>query len=312
MSEDINENEVDLRQQLPDKEEEVTVDELNTEETQATQEGSQQEQVSASPEQSLTSASNQGYDETIPVSDLPSQGAVYSFDEIPYRDFGVPEADRLETASPLNFQQTIRDVLQDCTQIDINNLSYGDTMFLFIYFRVQSWTADYPIGYECGTCDHFTEDYQFDLTQLQQQNLDEDFTEPQIFDFGDKKVKMKMLRVRDVQRVENLLENNADKFDRNERSLNVAARKACMIEEATDCGNSITQKIQWMDSYLSAKENGVLNSWIKKNAHGIKQNVEVECENCGNEVEKPLEFKQELFYPDPDSYVNLDDYTVDS
>jgi hypothetical protein len=306
----MDESEYDMRQQLPDKENEISPDELDEQAINETidDESDQQSQPMS---QSLSSSDND-YPYGIPVNDLPSQGALYSYDEIPFRNFDVPEADRLETANPINFQEALRDVVQSCIKVDLNNLSYGDTMFIFIYLRVNSWTADYPIGYECNVCGHTTEDYQFNLMQLQQKNLDNNFQEPQTFDFGDKQVRMRMLRVRDVKQVENILKNQSDQFGRNEQALNVAARKACMIDEATDCGNSITQTIQWMDSHLTAKENAVLNSWIKKHAHGIKQEVDVTCSNedCENEMTRPLEFKQELFYPDPDSYVDLDEYMV--
>lgn len=295
-----------LRQQIPEEEADEVVDVDDVQNV-----PSDVRETPPDNEESSVDIDTSEYAHTLDVKKLPSQGVLYNFDIINLREFRPPEVDKLDNTNLMNFHKVIRSVTQNCIDRDLQNFTYGDVMYLFLYIRINTYSPYLPWEVDCpnSDCGNKITNYKYDLRKVNLNKLDEDYEEPQVFKLGDKTVKMRMLRVRHVERIENILRNNLDKFNRDEASLNLAARRACMIDEATDCGNSITDKIRWVDEELDSKELHVISAFIKKNAHGIDQTVDIECGNCGNQFTRPLPFKQELLVPSPDE-VDLDEYRV--
>jgi hypothetical protein len=249
------------------------------------------------------------YSKSINVyDDLPSRGVLYDFERVRFRGLTPDEEDQLESIQSLfESRETIRQLVQNCTNVDVMNFTYGDLLSMYIWIRIKTWNHKYPYSIDCIQCSHPINNV-FNLENLPVEFLDDDYEEPYVIYFGQDEIHLRQIRVRDEQRVENFIEKRADQYDDlNQQQLNIKARRALMIDQAPDVQDTITDKMRFLRG-LETKQYAVIKQFSNETTHGVGFEVNHECGSCGNEFEAPLPFKPEFLYPDPGDVIDMDDF----
>lgn len=249
---------------------------------------------------------NDEYNATVQCEWLPSQGILYPFDEIKIRPLKNEEIKYLKSANSVRgFRNRIRSLLNNVTEtIDSKNLTYGDEIPLYIRVRVETWSEFYKVDFQCQnpSCEEENKMYNYDLRTVEMNYLPDDYSEPIECEFADSDVKLRCLRVRDVEQVDTYVQNNKNKYeDKGVAELNMSARQALMLDDVEGVQDRITKKIKYIDNEMSREEyTDGLEAFEKLVAHGLDFSMNVTCKHCQTDFETQLPFKSSLFYPDPD------------
>jgi hypothetical protein len=253
------------------------------------------------------------YEIALDVEDLPSNGVLYDFDRIWYRGLTVKQEQRLEnTRTLLDSRDVLRELVQECTDQDIMQLTYGDLMSMYVWVRINTWNENYPAQFDCRYCSKQNR-ITYDLSTLNQEELDSDYSEPfkVWFNDGDTEVHLGQLRVADEKRAENFIRERGGKYDMDQGELYAKVCRALMIKQVSDVRDTITDKMQFIDE-LDNEEYAVIKKFSNDTTHGLTFRYDIECNECGREQERQLDFKPELLYPDPDDVVgDMSKFTED-
>lgn len=290
----------------------VTVDDVNDEEPEIEppqQEKSVEEQTQVqAPVSSEIENKNTDYPQVLDVTeDLPSRGVLYDYDRIRFRGLIPDEEDKLEGIQSLfEARDIIRQIVQNCVNVDVMDFTYGDLLSMYIWIRIETWNHKYPYSIDCIYCGQPI-NRMFNLEDLPVEFLEEDYEEPFVVYFGDDEVHLRQIRVSDEKRIEKFIETRSDKYDMNQKQLNIKARRALMVDQAPDVRDTIVDKMDYI-SDLSTEEYAVIKKFSNDTTHGVGFEVEHKCKNCDESFEAPLPFKPEFIYPDPDDVIDMDDF----
>lgn len=256
------------------------------------------------------------YQYPVETSKLPSNGYFYDHDVIEFRHLNTDEELLLRNCSIRSIQTVTQNVIQNATKQDIMDLSYGDRLWLYLQIRVESFNPYFYISVECPYCENQDPRYPFDIREIDTRPLPDDFDEPMVFDGPNVDLSLRMLRLRDVQQVDNWVNENVskDKFEGLDRvHLNELARNAMMIEDAPDVRDRLSYKVDWLreEDGCTREEWKIIKAYSEEYAHGVDFDVEAECRNCERMMPFTLSMKPELLYPNPSDCVDIDEYRTE-
>lgn len=287
--------------------------EKRVEDSQPKEQEPMEEQQTNTIEVEESTPDNHPWQATTAVSNLPSRGVVNPYNEVRYKALSPKQMTALYSSDISSVTKTMRNLLQECTNVDILDMLRGDLVYLYLQIRKMSWKNGdvYKIEIEqCPNCRKKKIPYSFKIDDFDIVQIKEDYEEPMVYNVGDYTLQLSYLKGRDEQKIETFVRNNGDKFDIPIEQLSIMARFAGFIDNVNDCGNSLTDRVNFLLN-LGPQDSEVLTvieAFADEYFHGIDWEVEMECPSCEYVMERELDLDKSLIYPKAKDSVNLNDY----
>lgn len=248
---------------------------------------------------------------TLSCSELPSKGMVYSFDTVKAKQIPVKDQKGLDMINNVQnikmYNQHLRKAVQNSIMQDLNDFLYGDQMGIFLFLRHYTWHSEYKFNFECPQCGAEIPKYTINLQDLDINYLPEDYEEPLVFELEGREFHFSALRIRDEARIETFIDDNAGQYNMSRNELFNTARHALWIDKATDCANSLSQKVDFIQNEVTTKQYALIRAVADRYAHGVEMTKEEECPSCDRKSTIQLPFTPEIYYPSGESIVDLED-----
>lgn len=210
--------------------------------------------------------------------DLPSGFKPYKQKEMWLRPMTVSEVKKVMPAISVGDASEVLNVLDDNSKgIKISDLTTGDAWFALMWLRNNTFpNLPIQIEWKCAECGSAH------ITNLSMENVDieelpEEYCEPAILTLSSgKEVPIRYHRAGDYQRVEKYLKKL---LNRNPNDAEIEEAKSAII---IDNGKSLSEKIEFLKT-LTPEESLEIDSFMGAFEHGIKEQVQDTCKECGAE-----------------------------
>lgn len=233
-----------------------------------------------------------------PIEDLPSKYRLYPEGTKLYgRPLKVPEIKMLATINADNLNYVLNEVIRrSVTGMPIENLAVADKLYLIFWLRANTYKeSGYTIDFVCSekNCKEPGK-YEFELSSLQINYLDDKYNEDKIVELPSKNViKLKQLRVSDELRIESFKKMNAkssQSFD--EDFLMTAA----IIHEINGNKAGLIEAYDFITT-ASPEDYSYIVSYINHFDFGVDPETPVKCAKCGGETLVSVSFRPDFFVP---------------
>ena len=185
----------------------------------------------------------------------------------------------------------------------INQLEYVNVMYMYIYLRVEELGSDLSVSMQCPICKKEIKNYIFDLNTLDISCKDKDHKRLHEYTL----VKPITYKVNDVSKIITGFNVDITKWDVLEglntvKNFNNSTLKKRMffsaIVDVLDSSGVIQDFVDKKTVIEKLKKVDIekLLSLVTENNAGPSMVTEIECPHCGNELEKILEWRYEIFF----------------
>jgi hypothetical protein len=229
------------------------------------------------------------------IEGMPSKGKLYpKGTKIYSRPLKILEVKQLSSMTEFNFNMVINSVLKKTVKgIDIADLLVTDKLFIIFWQRANTYKGDFfSVDFECERCST-TAKYDFEIGNLQLDDLSDDYDPDKIIEVPDskKKINLNQLTVKDERLVDNFLEANSDDYDVDMLTI------ASIINTIDEKDMSLKDKYDMLID-LSVLDNLIIDKEYRTHEISVKPTMIVTCKNCGGKAETPITFRPDFFLPE--------------
>jgi len=234
------------------------------------------------------------------IDDIPTKYRLYpEGTKLSARPLKVLEIKKLTSINEMNADSVVNDILRKCVRgIDINEIYSADKMYLLLWLRANSFRDNnYVVGYVCPLC-NTESSYHFDINNIEIDYLSDNYDPNKLITFsnGDE-VKVKLLQIKDeiattsfINRYSSLFENTNDGIDDELLALSF------MIEYVNGVEMDPLQKYNYILD-MNPGDFAALTTRLQDTTVGIKQVMNVTCNECGGESQLGITFQPDFFLP---------------
>lgn len=241
----------------------------------------------------MNQASNTNYWK---IDGLPSKGIFYrEGTEILGRPMKVLEVKKISSITDDNGDFILNDIIRRTTTgIDINEMYVADKLYIIFWLRANTYReSGYVVPFICPKCGKKSE-YHFEISNLEVQNLSEDFNPNKDIKIGNDIVKYDYLRVKDELYIDRFKELNSQAIGEIDNELLAMAQ---MIKSINGKEKTLLEKYHWIIE-LEPGNFSYLKTFIEKKGMGIKPFVMVECKECGGTATIAVSFQENFIIPE--------------
>lgn len=252
------------------------------------------------------------------VIELPSRGKFYT--GIPelesgvlhVRPFSSVEEKMIDRFNQNTFYDMVDEIIKNCVKedIDIDDLTLGDRIFILLNIRVLSYGSTYEVRFECGKCDS---EYPLivDLSQFEPTYLDVDeVVEPMELELPVCKatVKMRMVRSGDLRESTNRSyaerKRNGVFVDASVYQKALCCEEFILPESSADAGTVLHSAnpdefryILGIMNRLNSNDSRAIEDLFVDYQHGFIDPISMTCKVCGASFDQYVSLNWDFFRP---------------
>jgi len=238
---------------------------------------------------------------------LPTKGLLYPFDRVRIRKLTSKEEKKFAGITPKNFNLQINKVLESCVLepqgFNAEDLTLGDRQTLLTWLRISTYGPEYYADIICPNCRVQNSNVQYDLNNLNDLWLPDDFKEPYFVEFDSFKggVELRLMRVRDdIDNDQYLAQQRKFRpVNREDEWIVRYARtiSSVIVDGQAMEGMTFKDIVLFFDS-LPGDDTVKIRDWHNKHDHGVDLRVPFTCGNCGYETDQIfLDINASFFLP---------------
>ena len=235
-----------------------------------------------------------------PIEYLPSRYKLYPEGSKLYaRTLNVREAKQLATIKPSNMDYILNEIVRKTTYgIPVEDLLIEDKLFIIFWLRDSTYKdSGFTIDSYCPNDDCKAKmSVEFEVNNLDIIDLKDDVSEDYELTLkkSKDKLKIKFLRVKDENRVENFKESNKNSLQEyDEDFLSTANRITEINGEATKSLRSTYNYVEALDPV----DFSYLLSYIAHINFGVNPVLKNKCPSCGGDAPIGVTFRPDFFIP---------------
>lgn len=202
----------------------------------------------------------------------------------------LSDTKKLKSGQAINevLEQTVVEAKENPDNWDFDKMLVGDRTFIMLQEKILSHGPEYEFTSQCPKCKE-TEEYTVDLSELEVQHLKSD-KEEFVEEIEGYKVYYRLMKGKDVKRLQTLQKNNSDTLMTSYMIL-----RTTKIEDPE--GNPVNKR----DFFpIPSRLAGKLRSAMDENDCGVDTTIKIDCSNprCLYEYEQELPMGKNFYLPE--------------
>jgi len=197
----------------------------------------------------------------------------------------------LAEMTTMNFEKQSALLLKRIVRgIEVEDLTLGDRLSILIWNTINSYTPDYPIDAICNDCLRKTEDVIIKLSDLETQDLPDNYAEPHPVELpkSGMSLKMRLYRIKDELQ---LLKYEKEATSEHDDPWLYKLALSIVSEE------SVWDRVTMLKG-LVTQDLAILRAFHEKYIHGMILRAKFTCKHCEEESPTEVPFRHQLFVPD--------------